>query len=186
MDPINQRKLRYQQIMARIKSRDRAKKQIDTKDELDAILDSLGAVYLLETFTRNAITGWYGYGPKVKKAVPDWVGVLGWWRRSSFYSYESITQLGIWSLKSETNVPESEIILGVRELAFKGSFHNPESLHMQLHQDYRIYYVGEDSPPETTLFRSQYTESRRLSIRLQLGEEIRKWAEELADQASRQ
>lgn len=153
---------------------------------MDTILDAVGAVYLLETYTRNAIAGWYGYGPKVKKAVPDWVGVIGWWRRSSFYSYESIKQLGIWSQKTETNALESEIILGVRELAFKGSFYNPESLHMQLHHDYQIYYVGEESPPEKTLFRSQYEASQRLSIRLQLGEAIRKWAEELVDQASRQ
>ena len=186
MDLINQRRLRYQQIMARIKRRDRANKQYDTKGELDTILDAVGAVYLLETYTRNAIAGWYGYGPKVKKAAPDWVGVIGWWRRSSFYSYESIKQLGIWAQKTETNALESEIILGVRELAFKGSFHNPESLHKQLYHDYRIYYVGEDSPPKKPLFRSQYEASQRLSIRLQLGEVIRKWAEGLVDQVSRQ
>ena len=186
MNPLQQRKLRYQQIMARIERHDREKTQAVSKDELSKILDEVGAISLLETYARSAIEGWYGYGPKVRQAIPEWVGVIGWWRRSSFYAYESIQQLGIWSRHTDTNADETELLLGVRELAFKGSFHNPESLHIQLQHDYRIYYVGEDSPPEKTLFHSHYEASQRLSLRLQLGEAIRNWAEALVHQASRQ
>lgn len=184
MDTRDQRLMRYQSIMTRIKSRNTSGETPSAGDELTIVLDAVGAMHLLEAHGRAAILGWYGYGPKVTRGDPNWMGVIGWWRRSSFYSYGWIKQFGIWSKRINDDDEMCSIILGERELAFRGAFHNPESLHMQLHRDYRTYYVGDSSPPEDPLLSLPYEASRRLSIRLQLGDAVRKWAEALADHSS--
>lgn len=152
-------------------------------DASTQVLDEVGAIYLLETHLQGAIRGWYGYGPKVIQHDPDWIAAVAWWRRRSFHSYESIKLLGIWSLQREPDSPAYELILGERNWAYKGMFHNPESLHMQLKKDYRIYYVGEDSPPKQPLLRIIYAARQRLNIRLQLADAIQRWAEGMAAQA---
>ena len=184
MDTRDQRLMRHQSIMARIKGRNARGKTASVSDAPSIVLDAVGAMHLLEAYGRGAIVGWYGYGPKVIRGDPNWVGVIGWWRRSSFYSYGWIKLLGIWSKRLSDDDETCNMILGERELAFRGAFHNPESLHMQLHRDYRSYYVGDSSPPENPLLSLPYEAGQRLSIRLQLGEAIRKWAETLADQSS--
>lgn len=155
-------------------------------DASTRVLDEVGAFYLLETYLHGAIRGWYGYGPKVIQHDPEWIAALAWWRRRSFHSYESIKLLGIWSLQLKQDGSAYELILGERNWAYKGMFHNPESLHMQLKKDYRIYYVGEDSPPKQSLVRITYVASQRLNIRLQLADAIQRWAEGMTDQASLQ
>ena len=175
---------RYQRIMARLRER-QVKVPADlVTDELSAALDAVGAMHLLEARGRGAIFGWYGYGPKVAREAPNWVGVIGWWRRSSFYAYERLKLLGIWAVRAKDEEKHCAISLGERELAFRGAFHNPESLHRQLRRDFRAYYVGESSPPATPLLSLRYEASQRLAVRLRLEAAIGEWAAALAAQSS--
>ena len=184
MDATDDRDWRYQQIMARLQKRQVRAPANSATDELAAALDAVGAMHLLEARGRGAIWGWYGYGPKVAREASNWVGVVGWWRRSSFYAYERLKLLGIWALRAKDEGERCVIILGERELAFRGAFHNPESLHRQLRRDFRAYYVGESSPPATPLLSLPYEARQRLAARLRLEAAIDEWAAALAAQAS--
>ena len=172
--------------MARMKGRASPQQHRRTNAAAARVLDDVGAFDLLETYLRGAIDGWYGYGPKVLPQEADGMAAIAWWRRGSFFSFERIKLMGIWSLRQGANSSSYELILGEREWAYKGLFHNPESLHMQLQKDYRIYYVGEDSPPKQPLLRIPYEAKQWLKIRLQLADAIQRWAAGMADQAFRQ
>lgn len=188
------RRRRYHEIMARIARPGPPFAREKGGDALASALDALGAFALLEAQGRSVIPGWYGYGPKVKRAKSDpnapgqsaWVGVLGWWRRSSFFAYERLYLLGIWAKRPAGEAEDCEIILGERRLAFRGAYHNPESLHRQLRRDFSEYYAGDVAPPALPLLRLSYQPVSRLSTRLRLETAISEWAEKMAAHASRQ
>ena len=128
MDATDDRDWRYQQIMARLQKRQVRAPANSATDELAAALDAVGAMHLLEVRGRGAIWGWYGYGPKVAREASNWVGVVGWWRRSSFYAYETAENCSAFgAFRAKDEGERCVIILGERELAFRGAFHNPES-----------------------------------------------------------
>ncbi len=179
------RERRYREIMGRLGRLEVSPQEQGKVDEPATALDAIGAMHLVERYGRGAIEGWYGYGPKViRDRYDDWLAVLGWWKRNSFYAFERLKLLGIWAQRCDDGF--LKIVLGERELAFRGSFHNPESLHQQLKADYRSYYVGGRAPPSKAMLVVTYEASQRLAIRLRLEKCIGEWAKVVAAQSSRQ
>lgn len=165
---------RYDDILRRIQQRNLRRKP-DTSLPLRQVLDNVNAFGFLEDVQARRYPQIVCFGPKAVQGA-TWAGVVIWYKSRGYYSYRTLTLLGIWAASASETIT---LQLGTKILEFTGHYYNAESYHKHLPKRFDIYYQDDGSPPSANfLYTTFYDPVQRLAIRQALQTALKQWADE--------
>jgi len=168
---------RYEDILKRIAERKSTKNnqtEQKTKSAYDLILDSLNAYDQMAKLPLKRYEHILCYGPKVIRQY-SWSGVVIWYHNKGYYGYQLLHLLGVWAYQQDTDI---HLIIGIRDLPYRASIHNPEGFHTSIRKGFKLFYNDNGHPPtdtENSLFKSTYNQKERLTLRQTLYNILNQW-----------
>jgi hypothetical protein len=173
----SERNTRYDEIMRRIQAHKREQARESALEPLAEALNDLNATGYLEDVQAEEFGQILCFGPKVLSGE-SWMAVVVWCRPRGYYSYRTLTLLGLWATL-ELESGEIVIILGTTTLPFRGQYFNPEAYFKHIGSRFDLYYAGAVSPPpeENHRYTTTYDPARRLDIRRAIESELAQWVE---------
>jgi hypothetical protein len=178
---MSNRDHRYDDILRRIAQRQHDEQRAPPLHQLARVLDDVNAFGQLEELQQQQFHTIQCFGPKsinsgLKPTAPSevWEGVVVWCKQRGYYSYRTLTLLGIWAIMAGEAVT---LALGTKQLAFTGHYYNAESYFRHIKSRFDIYYEDDGSPPDESrrLYSVQYDSAQRLAIRQALSETLARW-----------
>jgi hypothetical protein len=169
---------RYEDILRRIEQKRREEANAPALSDLTRTLDEVNALGFLERVRKRDLQSINCYGPKAfqsnRFAESLWAGAVLWHKPRGYYHFQTLGLLGIWVYPQADQVM---VMLGEKDLAFKGPIFNPESYYHHLKRRFDMYYDGDASPTPASNqpYTAAYDAGERLAVRAILEAKIADW-----------
>jgi hypothetical protein len=135
-------KRRYRDIKQRMQQKVPRPAAAKHDDALGQVLDDLNAWGFLADQQQAHHERINCFGPGIFRGyLPiTWAGVAIWYKPRGYYFYDTLSLIGIWTLRAAPT--QVDVTLGVRQLRYALPFFNPESYYYRIQQEFRTAIQG--------------------------------------------